>query len=107
MPRHPAPARFAAATTAAAVLRTGANLSSASICCPPGREPRGAVLREQGGHPEAGKAEIARVADADRPPACSMLPPRELASTGIGLDAMPLPRIEEISGRGTFTRPMP
>jgi hypothetical protein len=36
-----------------------------------------------------------------------MLPPRELASSGIDLDAVPVPRIEEIFGRGTFTRPMP
>jgi thioredoxin reductase (NADPH) len=35
-----------------------------------------------------------------------MLPPRELASSGIGRDAVPVPRIEEIFGRGTFTRPM-
>jgi hypothetical protein len=36
-----------------------------------------------------------------------MVPQRELASTGIDLDAVPVPRIEEIFGRGTFTRPMP
>jgi hypothetical protein len=36
-----------------------------------------------------------------------MLPPKEPASTGIGLDAVPVPRIEEIFGPGTFTRPMP
>jgi hypothetical protein len=36
-----------------------------------------------------------------------MLPPTELAFSGIDLDAVPLPRIEEISGPGTFTRPMP
>jgi hypothetical protein len=36
-----------------------------------------------------------------------MRPPRELASTGIDLDAVSVPRIEEIFGRGTFTRPMP
>ena len=44
---------------------------------------------------------------ADRPPTCFMLPPAELASTGIDLDAVPVPRIEEIFRRGTFTRPMP
>ena len=36
-----------------------------------------------------------------------MLPPTEPALSGIDLDAVPLPRIEEISERGTFTRPMP
>jgi hypothetical protein len=36
-----------------------------------------------------------------------MLPPGELASSGIDLDAVPVPRIEEIFGPGTFTRPMP
>jgi hypothetical protein len=36
-----------------------------------------------------------------------MLPPRELASSGIDLDSMPAPRIEEIFGQATFTRPMP
>jgi len=36
-----------------------------------------------------------------------MLPPRELASSRIGLGAVPVPRIKEISGRGTFARPMP
>jgi hypothetical protein len=32
---------------------------------------------------------------------------RELASSGIDLDGVPVPRIEEIFEPGTFTRPMP
>ena len=49
MPWYSAPARLAAATYRRSSSRTGANLSPASMCCPPpGREPPGAVLREQG-----------------------------------------------------------
>ena len=64
---------------------------------PPRSGTAGRRLRERGCHPEAGKTETTRFAGADRPPACSMLPPRELASSRIGLGAVPVPRIEEIS----------
>jgi hypothetical protein len=52
MPRYSAPGAIRRCHTAAPVHRTGANLSPANMRCAPapGREPPGAVLREQGCH---------------------------------------------------------
>jgi hypothetical protein len=97
MPWYSAPARFAAATYRRS--------SSENRCQPiadehvlPARPGPGTAerrLARAGCHPETGKAETAASPGADRPPACSMLPPTELAFSGIDLDAVPLPRIEE------------
>jgi hypothetical protein len=64
-------------------------------------------LHEQGCHPEAGKTEIAHF--AGRGPAAALFHAAAsgAAFSGIDLDAMPVPRIEEISEQRTFTRPMP
>ena len=74
---------------------------------PPGREPPSAVLREQDVTQKLSRRRSPASPGADRPPARSMLPSRELASSGIDLDAVPAPRIDEIFGPGTSTRPMP
>lgn len=91
MPRVLSPRRDSPLPHAAApVQRTGANLSPASICCPPApagnrRAPscasraitRKLARRRSPASPGAG-----------RPPTCSMLPPAELAFSGIALDAL-------------------
>jgi hypothetical protein len=109
MPGPSAPGAIRRATTAAAVQRTGANLSPASICGPPAPagNRRAPSCASRIVTPKLARRRSPASPGADRPPTCSMLPPTELAFSGIDLDAVPLPRIEEISGRGTFTRPMP
>lgn len=109
MPRYSAPGAIRRCHTAPPVHRTGANLSPANMCCPPA--PAGTAGRRLAraglSLPKLARRRSPTSPGADRPPACSMLPPTELAFSGIDLDSVPVPRIEETSGPGTFTRPMP
>ena len=109
MARYSAPARSAAVTYRPSSSQNRCQPIAGEHLLPafPGREPPSAVLGEQGVTRKLSRRRSPASPGAGRPPACFMLPPRELAFSGIDLDAVPVPRTEEVFGRGTFTRPMP
>jgi hypothetical protein len=74
---------------------------------PPGRDRRAPSCTSRVVTRKLGRRRSPTSPGADQPPPCSTLPPMELAFSGIDLDAVPVPRIEETSEPGTFTRPMP
>ena len=89
------------------VLRTGANLSPASMCCPPSRPgTAGRRLARAGHHPKAGKTEIARF--AGRGPAAGLFHAAARGSwppAGPASAPCPCHESRRSSGQGTFTRP--
>ena len=107
MPCTQPPARFAAATYRRSSSGNRCQPIVASICRPP--SPAGNRRA-----PSCASRVVTRKLSRRRSPASPGAPAaglfhaaaRELASSGIGRDAVPVPRIEEIFERGTFTRPM-